>query len=289
MGRFLSILLLSASFVSGSAWAATIGQVSAYSSANKPLRMDIELVDLQGVRINDVFMRVADEIDHERFGLQRPAWADGSFARVLNKDSDSFVARLSSTRAVPDSNVDFVVELRAGSAVTWHKVSASLGSGSPLVAVPAEPKPVAAKPAAPKPVATTAVAPQPIVEQPAPVSTPAPAPAPEAAPEPASAPEAEPMTDETLIADDMATVDDAGLDDASFATESDMMAEPAVEVPSVADDSSAYESTADSGDEVSEAKLKPHEYFTRVLILFFILCFAIAGLIGKVVKKVRKK
>ncbi len=150
MGRFLSILLLSASFVSGSAWAATIGQVSAYSSANKPLRMDIELVDLQGVRINDVFMRVADEIDHERFGLQRPAWADGSFARVLNKDSDSLVARLSSTRAVSDGNVDFVVELRAGSAVTWHKVSASLGSGSPLVAAPVEPKPVAPKPAAPQ-------------------------------------------------------------------------------------------------------------------------------------------
>lgn len=275
MGRFLSILLLSASFVSGSAWAATIGQVSAYSSANKPLRMDIELVDLQGVRINDVFMRVADEIDHERFGLQRPAWADGSFARVLNKDSDSLVARLSSTRAVSDGNVDFVVELRAGSAVTWHKVSASLGSGSPLVAAPVEPKPVAPKPAAPKPVATTAVAPQPIVEQPAP------APAPVVASEPAPAPAAAQVADEAIIADDMA------LDDTSFATESDMMAEP------MFDESSAMADTPDmTATETTEAdaesKLKPHQYFNRLLILFFILCFAIAGLIGKVVKKIRK-
>lgn len=267
MGRFLSILLLSASFVSGSAWAATIGQVSAYSSANKPLRMDIELVDLQGARINDVFMRVADEIDHERFGLQRPAWADGSFARVLNKDSDSLVARLSSTRAVSDSNVDFVVELRAGSAVTWHKVSASLGSGSPLVAAPVEPKPVAPKPAAPKPVATTAVAPQPIVEQPVPV--------------PAPAPVAAQVADEVFIADDIA------LDDTSFATESDMIAEP------MFDESSAMADTPDmTATETTEAdaesKLKPHQYFNRLLILFFILCFAIAGLIGKVVKKIRK-
>ena len=275
MGRFLSILLLSASFVSGSAWAATIGQVSAYSSANKPLRMDIELVDLQGVRINDVFMRVADEIDHERFGLQRPTWADGSFARVLNKDSDSLVARLSSTRAVSDGNVDFVVELRAGSAVTWHKVSASLGSGSPLVAAPVEPKPVAPKPAAPKPVATTAVAPQPIVEQPAP------APAPVVASEPAPAPAAAQVADEAIIADDIA------LDDTSFATESDMMAEP------MFDESSAMADTPDmTATETTEAdaesKLKPHQYFNRLLILFFILCFAIAGLIGKVVKKIRK-
>ena len=281
MGRFLSILLLSASFVSGSAWAATIGQVSAYSSANKPLRMDIELVDLQGVRINDVFMRVADEIDHERFGLQRPAWADGSFARVLNKDSDSLVARLSSTRAVSDGNVDFVVELRAGSAVTWHKVSASLGSGSPLVAAPVEPKPVAPKPAAPKPVATTAVAPQPIVEQPAP------APAPVVASEPAPAPAAAQVADEAIIADDMAAVDDIALDDTSFATESDMMAEP------MFDESSAMADTPDmTATETTEAdaesKLKPHQYFNRLLILFFILCFAIAGLIGKVMKKIRK-
>lgn len=278
MGRFLSILLLSASFVSGSAWAATIGQVSAYSSANKPLRMDIELVDLQGVRINDVLMRVADEIDHERFGLQRPAWADGSFARVLNKDSDSFVARLSSTRAVSDSNVDFVVELRAGSAVTWHKVSASLGSGSPLVAAPVEPKPVAPKPAAPKPLATTVVAPQPIVEQP----TPAPV-----APEPAPAPEAAQVADEAFIADDMATADDAGLDDTSFATESDMMVEPAFDESSAIVDTSDMTATETTGAD-AESKLKPHQYFNRVLILFFILCFAIAGLIGKVVKKVRK-
>lgn len=277
MGRFFSILLLSASFVSGSVWAAAIGQVSAYSSANKPLRMDIELVDLQGARINDVFLRVADELDHERFGLQRPAWADGSFARILNKDSDSFVARLISSRAVSDSNVDFVVELRAGSAVTWHKISASLGSGSPLVAVPVEPKP-APKPAAPKPAATSPVAPQPMIEQPAPT----PAPAPEVAPEPAPAP-----ASEAAQADEMTAVEDVALDDASMTTDSDMMAEP------VLDETTAIVNTPDmtvteTTEADAESKLKPHQYFNRVLILFFILCFAIAGLIGKVVKKIRK-
>ncbi|MDP1776081.1 MAG: hypothetical protein Q8K94_05620, partial [Moraxellaceae bacterium] len=155
MGRFLSVLLLSASFATSPALAVNIGQVSAYSSANKPLRMDVELIDLQGARLNDVLMRVADETDHERFGLQRPAWADGSFARVLNKDSSSFVARLNSTRPVSASNVDFVVELRAGSTVTWHKVSAALGSGSPMLALPAESKPIVEKVApVPVPIAT---------------------------------------------------------------------------------------------------------------------------------------
>jgi hypothetical protein len=270
MGRFLSILLLSASFVSGSAGAAAIGQVSAYSSANKPLRMDIELVDLQGVRINDVFMRVADEIDHERFGLQRPAWADGSFARVLNKDSDSFVARLSSTRAVSDSNVDFVVELRAGSAVTWHKVSASVGSGSPLVAVPVEPKPVAPKPVAPKPVDTKSVAPEPMVEQP--VTQPEPAPV---------------VTPEPVLAAEVVQVDDIGLDDAALTIDAEMVAEPVFEEPAAIADTSDM-TAIETTEADAESKLKPHQYFNRVLILFFILCFAIAGLIGKVVKKIRK-
>jgi len=262
MGRFLSIFLLSASFASGSVWAATIGQVSAYSAANKPLRMDIELVDLQGARIGDVLMRVADEVDHERFGLQRPAWADGSFARVLNKDSDSFVARLSSTRSVSDSTVDFVVELRAGSAVTWHKVSASLGSGSPLVAAPVEPKSVT-----PRPAASTAVVPQPMIEQPAP----APAPAPEAAQ----------VVDEGLIADDI------GSDNTSLVTEAEMMVEPVFDEPNAIADTSDMTAT-ETTEADAESKLKPHQYFNRALILFFILCFVIAGLIGKVVKKIRK-
>ena len=242
--------------------------------------MDIELVDLQGARINDVFLRVADELDHERFGLQRPAWADGSFARILNKDSDSFVARLISSRAVSDSNVDFVVELRAGSAVTWHKVSASLGSGSPLVAVPVEPKPVAPKPVAPKPAATSPVAPQPMIEQ----SAPTPAPAPEVAPEPAPAPA---PASEAAQADEMTAVEDVALDDASMTTDSDMMAEPALdETMAIVDTPDMTVTETTEAD--AESKLKPHQYFNRVLILFFILCFAIAGLIGKVMKKIRK-
>lgn len=258
MGRFLSLLLLSVSFASSATWAAAIGQVSAFSKENKPLRMDIELVDLQGVRINDVLMRVADEIDHERFGLQRPSWADGSFARVLNKDSNSFVARLSSTRAVSDSNVDFVVELRAGGAVTWHKVSASLGSGSPLVALPVEPKPA--------------------IEKPAPAAAPAPTPVAEVVP----------VAEEALIADDTATENDLGLEDTTISAEQAMAAEPALEELTPAEDTFGMStSTVDDAD--SESKLKPHQYFNRALILFFILCFVIAGVIGKVVKKVRKK
>ncbi len=284
MGRFLSALLLSVSLgaVSVPAWAINVGQVSAFSSANQSLRMDVELIDLQGVRLQDVFMRVADEAEHERFGLQRPAWADGSVASILAKDAGSYVARLTSSRTVSSARVDFVVELRAGSSVSWHKVAADLGAGSPLVA-------------APKPQPASVAVPAPIVESPKvqPTSTPTPAPAPVSVP--ASAPVLEPASPDVGI-DDLGTalIDTADtaadtLSDEESGFESEVTADAdsvfeAVEMP-------AFEAEAEAplfDDSASESAIKPYQYFNRVLILFFLLCFAIAALIGKAIKKVRK-
>lgn len=294
MHRFLSsamagCVLLTTSSLS---WALGIGQVSAYSAPGQPVRVDIELTDTAGVQARDVLMRVADEVDHEAKGLVRPEWADGSYIEVRESPAGGLVGRLVSPRRSTGSQLDFVVQLRQGASLQVQTISATAGSGSPLLSQPAAPARPAPAPA-PAPAPQPAAAPQPIVE-----SRPAPAPAPMVAPAPVPAVPAD-------LADDMGMPSDTGFD---AGLDSDMNGGLDDGLDADSDggfddvlpdaDSDGFDAGADVGfdtvrstdgslDEEDGSRLKPHEYFNRVLVLFFILCFAVWGLIRKLIHKLR--
>lgn len=276
MPRFLSSVMAGCALLTAStlSWAVAVGQVSAYSAPGQPVRVDIELTETEGVQPRDVLMRIADEPDHEAQGLVRPAWADGSYIEVRESPSGSLVGRLVAGRGA-GSQLDFVVQIRQNGRLQLHTVSATAGSGSPLLSQPAAPaRPAPVRAAAPAP----APAPQP-AEPPAPAVEPTPAPA------------AEVM--DAAPAEAGAAADAAMPEDASLEASLDEMAlaEPALD-ETVADDSMTMDVSAApdlmAADEVSEgSRLKPHEYFNRVLILFFVLAFALWGLIRKLIQKLR--
>jgi FimV-like protein len=68
-------LLLSA-ILSQRAQAFTITEMRALSSQGEPLRIQLLIDDLDSRIQERIAVRIADDVDHERYGLQRPNWAD---------------------------------------------------------------------------------------------------------------------------------------------------------------------------------------------------------------------
>ena len=194
------------------AQAVSVNDMVVWSASSKPLRMDIALVDLQGVNLRNVSLSVASAAEHARVGLTRPEWADSVSFKIIPVNSGMAVARATSSQAIDGDFVTFLVSIRGGGVAQLQQVASkvSASGAEPLISAQAESVPArveqvaepaptafADKPVAIKPVAKVQPKPAPkpvaveVGEAPAPVAkaavAPAPAPAPVAAP-PAATP-----------------------------------------------------------------------------------------------------
>ncbi|MEO6698901.1 MAG: hypothetical protein ABIR53_04770 [Paraperlucidibaca sp.] len=159
--------------------------MSAWSTANQPLQMDIELAGLSVAYASEVQVRVASEEDHARLGLTRPSWADSVRFQMITLPNYRVVARASTANAIADDPVSFVVEIRTPGEGRLQQVGSALGlqpiasknpppervvktesatkapSATPvsMTKPSAAPAKTTAKPAVNKPVAKAAVAP----------------------------------------------------------------------------------------------------------------------------------
>ena len=161
------------------AQAISVNDMVVWSASNKPLRMDIELVDLQGVRVSDIRLSIASSAEHERVGLTRPEWADSVSFKVIALDSGKVIARASSGKAVDADFVSFLVGIHGAGIGQLQQVASrvSADGATPLASPQAE----SVAPRAEKAAAVTVFADKPVskpvlVEDR--VAAPAPAPAP---------------------------------------------------------------------------------------------------------------
>lgn len=198
----LALALMMAT-VSTPALAVSVNDMVVWSATNQPLRMDIELVDLQGANLRDLSVSVASSAEHTRVGLSRPDWADNVRFKIIALPSGKVIARATSSAAVDSDFVSFMVSIRAAGIGQLQQVASKVSSdgAEPLAPAqaaavaprsePSEPESAAfvdkptAKPAT-KPVAKPAAKPA-LVVKPV-VAAPAPAPAPKATPKPVAAP-----------------------------------------------------------------------------------------------------
>lgn len=200
------------------AQAVSVNDMVVWSASSKPLRMDIALVDLQGVNLRNVSLSVASAAEHARVGLTRPEWADSVSFKIIPVNSGMAVARATSSQAIDGDFVTFLVSIRGGGVAQLQQVASkvSASGAEPLISAQAESvparveqvaepaptafadKPVAIKPVVSKPVVSKPVAkvqpkpaPKPVAvevgEAPAPVAKAAVAPAPAPAPVPPAA------------------------------------------------------------------------------------------------------
>lgn len=99
--------------MSAPAGAVAVNDMAVWSEAGAPLRMDIELADVNPARLGDASVRVASAEDHERLGVTRPGWADQVRFKLIKTASGKLVARATTSAAVPGDYVSFLVYIRA--------------------------------------------------------------------------------------------------------------------------------------------------------------------------------
>ncbi|MES3040881.1 MAG: hypothetical protein V4730_07000 [Pseudomonadota bacterium] len=169
------------------AQAISVNDMVVWSASSKPLRMDIELVDLQSVRLSDISLAVASAAEHERVGLIRPEWAESVSFKVIALDSGKVIARASSAKSVDADFVSFLVSIRGAGIGQLQQVASKVSAdgAEPLASPQAEPVAPRAEKApvatafADKPVAKPAlIESRPAAAAQAPVVKPAPAPKP---------------------------------------------------------------------------------------------------------------
>lgn len=167
--------------MSAPAGAVAVNDMAVWSEAGAPLRMDIELADVNPARLGDASVRVASAEDHERLGVTRPGWADQVRFKLIKTASGKLVARATTSAAVPGDYVSFLVYIRADGQSRLQQVAGKVAAASLAPAEVSADMMVesAPAPAKPKPVAK----PKPKVEA-APVVASEPTPAPVAAPDP---------------------------------------------------------------------------------------------------------
>lgn len=161
------------------AQAISVDNMVVWSASSKPLRMDVELVDLQGTDLRDVRIEVASAAEHARMGLTRPEWASNVRFSVISLDSGKVIARAASDAAIDADFVSFLISIRGSGLAQLQQVASKVSAdgAEPLASPKAQP--VAARPAK-KAAAPTAFADKPaatpvVVDlKPAPVAAPAP-------------------------------------------------------------------------------------------------------------------
>lgn len=159
--------------LSATAQAFTVENMSAWSAAKQPLRMDIELGDLAVTSANEVQVRVASEAEHARLGLTRPSWGDNVRFQMITLPNFHVVARATTANAFPDERVSFVVNISTADEGRLQQVGSALGMQPiaaknppperPVIKITPEKKPVEVVDS--KPAASNAVKPVSIQSQ----------------------------------------------------------------------------------------------------------------------------
>lgn len=159
--------------LSATAQAFTVENMSAWSAAKQPLRMDIELGDLAVTSASEVQVRVASEAEHARLGLTRPSWGDNVRFQMITLPNFHVVARATTANAFPDERVSFVVNISTAGEGRLQQVGSALGlqpiaaknppPERPVIKITPEKKPVEVVDS--KPAASNAVKPVSIQSQ----------------------------------------------------------------------------------------------------------------------------
>src|SRR5690606_11710094 len=116
---FTSVVLLAAA----NAKALGLGEVTLDSALNQPLNARIELLQLDGVALDQINVQMASEDDFGRLAIDRHAFLDNIRFSLDSSGSGSYIL-LSSVQAVHEPSLRFVLETRwpAGRLLSEHSV-----------------------------------------------------------------------------------------------------------------------------------------------------------------------
>lgn len=110
------------------AQAISVNDMVVWSASSKPLRMDIELVDLQGANLRKISLSVASAAEHARVGLTRPEWADDVSLKIIVLDSGKVIARATSNQPINTDFVNLLVSIRGSGIAQLQQVASKVSA-----------------------------------------------------------------------------------------------------------------------------------------------------------------
>ena len=112
MGRKLAAVLMALiMFAAAQVQALGLGDIILESALNQPLTARIELLQLDGLRAEDIRIGIASASDFERFSIDRPFFLESIFFHLETVQDRTFVV-LSTVEAVREPYLNFVLETR---------------------------------------------------------------------------------------------------------------------------------------------------------------------------------
>lgn len=117
--------------LAGPASAISIGEMHATSAVGEPLRLEMELVDLQAARLSDIKLSPASTADYNRLGIAMPAKPlTLSFDVSGDPNTRVFaVVRSAEVQTMPD--VSLLLQISVPGSVRLQQVATTLASGHP--------------------------------------------------------------------------------------------------------------------------------------------------------------
>lgn len=133
--RILTLTALGLALMSPPAGALSVSDMRALSTLGEPLRMELELYDLGGVRLDDIRIAQAQPADYSRLGLVPPAQPDDISAQLRTDEKGRVLAVLQGHQPQSDPNVSMLLELSWPEGVRLQQVATVLAPAM----VPAQP------------------------------------------------------------------------------------------------------------------------------------------------------
>lgn len=117
--------------LAGPASAISIGEMHATSAVGEPLRLEMELVDLQAARLSDIKLSPASTADYNRLGIAMPAKPLTLSFDVSGDPNTRVFAVVRSAEVQTTPDVSLLLQISVPGSVRLQQVATTLASGHP--------------------------------------------------------------------------------------------------------------------------------------------------------------
>ncbi|MDE1923840.1 MAG: pilus assembly protein FimV, partial [Gammaproteobacteria bacterium] len=105
------LILLACVICPSLSWGLGLGEIHLHSALDEPMRADIDLVAATPNELSGVHASLAPVADFTRYGIQFPPFLSTFKFQVTTASSGRAVLRVTSTDAIPEPFVTFLVEV----------------------------------------------------------------------------------------------------------------------------------------------------------------------------------
>jgi pilus assembly protein FimV len=110
--RLVPVVMILGWLIPGAAMALGLGPITMRSALNQPLLAEIDIHSVQPGDLDSLAVRLASDEDFQRVNVERPSYLNHINFKVVTRADGSAFVRLTTTKAITEPYLDFLVEAR---------------------------------------------------------------------------------------------------------------------------------------------------------------------------------